>query len=573
MYKDFSIFSLNRSLKRIKEKMNLGFPYEGARHSVTGTLLKKRKQLLHDKDFKNAIKAEVRKDWKDKHLRPILHSAFPKDYKDFVEKIELNPLKMRTIVSPDLISLIADLSLFRSTDDALKYLWRQTDTFIGAPFTGSAINYILDKLCPASQCLILDLKKYDSTLPYITPKLIAKLYAPGFTHYSTSDRKVIENQLEARLDRYYSGGLIKALEHGSILPHMRGMTTGSVSVTRINVEVSRLCLIYTLSEMIGCSMKEAFEKTDRCLMGDDLPFQLKDDIVDSSELLEKLRELTGLEAKIDYEDVDRTGNRLASFDGAKFLSHYISKVDEQTEQELNMAGIIRGSHLFPTYTIQHDKEKAAMRQTVGLRRTKPSQDWDSALSLAEKSVHSPDHYNEACIQMRSCRARLMKERGGFKYMRKRPFPSYNEVLRKFYTRVAKLKIYTPRPIRNIERVCNFVSEGAIATSNVLAVIQATGFEQLGAERIGTGVNHILALSTYTVESHVYCCLQMNDPSVPYETYQSIVAQNAFSIVTDPRQAYNFLRAEVDHRTLSQVYKARLAWLYICLLHCSESCHN
>ena len=339
---------------------------------------------------------------------------FPKDYKDFLEKLELNPLKMRTIVAPDVVSLIADISLFRSTDDTLKYLWRESDTFIGSPFTGHAINSMLEKLGPASQCLILDLTAYDSTLPDITAKFIAALYAPGFSSYRIEDQKVIERQIEARLDRYYGGGAMRSLEHCIDVPHLRGLTTGSVSVTRINVEASRLCLMYTIASLLNCSIREALEETQRCLMGDDILIQFKSKVVDPQQLIDKLAELTGLKAKLEFQDVDKTGSRLASFNGAKYLSHYIYETSPEHEQELKEAGILRGSPLFPNYVICYDMQKAAMMQTVELRNKNPFKLWDTAISLAEKSIHYPKMYREAQTQASSIGAKLRVRHNGFK---------------------------------------------------------------------------------------------------------------------------------------------------------------
>nr|QYV43074.1 MAG: hypothetical protein [Hypoviridae sp.] len=562
IYRGFQVLTDEQALRTIKQKMGPGNWFEGAQDITTGRMVvRKRAHLLKDPRVRREILKSIHSDAADRHLLPIVHTAFPKDYKDFQDKIEMNPLKMRTIVAPDLISLATDKKLFHTTDMVIKYLWRDTDCSIGLPFLGQAINAKLSRMPAAEQRLVIDLTAFDSTHPSFTSELLAKLYGPGFTSLGPAYQEVVSAQIQARWDRYYNGGIIRDIEDHIVVPHLRGSTTGSVSVTRVNVEVGRACLVMAIADLTGMSIPDVLARTQREIMGDDILIQFEDFQLDASKLVERLREITGISAKIEYQSRGLPNTKEASWHGAKYLSHYIYKADGYSK-ELSRAGLAPGSPAYPKYVITYDPSKAAMRATLDLRKKNLFKRWDTVVSMAQKSIHNRPLYDLAKAESLRLRARLTRVKGGKVYMDKRPLHPYHRQISNFYISSSALLAYRHRPESLTFHLKQAMDEAYRTLVRFSTQLRYTGIEFLGSPRLGSGAKGIFKTRAYIVEGYHYAMLQTRYGTVPYAAYTSACMLNPFSSTCHLQEAYEYYTSAGPQGLLLQWHHNRMQGLFL-----------
>jgi len=561
LYNGFQLLSIKSALKTLKPKVAPGYGWEGAADNITGKMrIRKRHDIFKDKELLKQVTELARQDLESQHLKPMIHTSFPKDYKDFIQKLELNPLKIRTVVAPSLVELIADKAVFHTIDQVLKYSWRESDYAIGMPFLGQAINLKLAQMPPACQRFVLDFTEFDATHPDVTASLIGELYGPGFNSLTIEEQEIVARQIEARWLRYQSGGYIEEMEDGFTVPHIRGSTTGSVQVTRTNVEVARYVIFNALKRIAELSYDELYKRTDRLLLGDDGMLQLRDFTVDPDLFSKVMNLASGIKVKIEHHSVGVGGAQTASWHGAKFLSHYIFASSAFSE-ELEMAGLDTSSPVFPRWVIQYDPQRAAMRQTVEIRRLTDYQLYDNAISYMQKSLHNEGLYRLARAGAEKLAVKLSKTERGRRFLAKRPIKSYHELMIAFYTKVSPLLQYRQRPDTWHAAFARGINTSYRVMAGFSTAMRYISVNHLGSPRTGVGAKGFFKTGAYIVEGYAFAMAQKENLNVPYNRYNHFLQQNAFASTTFPKEGYDYWKSCGAQDRWDWFHNARMQWTY------------
>jgi hypothetical protein len=221
------------------------------------------------KGLRRPLADMVKKDLGSETLLPTINHSFPKLERMYGEDVLFKGKPIRTIVGQVLDQFGGDKCLLAGTDEVLTKNWRESDSTVGVPMNGRCISEKLSKIPPTRVKWGLDYKQFDAHFFDQYGFYLAELYSPGYTKYRKSEQQKIRNQLEARFNRLQNGVIVD-INYGQVRSKFCGGSTGNASVTRPNIEVSKLMICVGVHEEFpDLSKEEVIRSVHRELLGDD----------------------------------------------------------------------------------------------------------------------------------------------------------------------------------------------------------------------------------------------------------------------------------------------------------------
>jgi len=456
-------------------KYSCGIPFEAqlATNAADETFRLRKRAHLFETGWVKAVVSVVRQQLLRGCVDHDIHHSFVKNYISTVEKLEGKEGAIRTIVAQTLVSYIRNMVFNYSFNKRFARLHDVATWAAGMPMSGAGYNQMAARLVPRSRWMAFDFTGFDAS---VTPELAHAIGMLRGAAYATHpDGETIQKWIHVNYDALQKGTIFDLL-YGQIIMKEKGLTTGSASVTSDNcLGVLVAMMAIWLGVHVDKTPADFFTQTTLKDMSDDGLFGV-DTSLDDTEVAAYVASAAKLGLTLRVEGV---ANSIAglSFCRKTFLPA------GSFASEFREAGIEP-----PVYTIVHDRESIAMRQTAIAQSNDPCYMYERTVGQVLLCSHNRKAYEFLAAEARRLRPALEKTNRGRWLLRKRKIPGYFDVIRLNYMD-PRVKARSVLHESLWERYVAFDTGFAGMLRAFSVGLRAAGAKYISGERVNLGTAH------------------------------------------------------------------------------------